>query len=90
MQAVLGSLAACDVDPVAMHASLPGMEITRLWVEASGRFHVARFLGLDSQQPPGYQHVGYAVHLRVREGHPGSRSRGSGICARPAHRSVTR
>src|SRR5206468_493409 len=24
MQAVLGSLAACDVDPVAMHASLPG------------------------------------------------------------------
>jgi hypothetical protein len=30
------------------------------------------------------------VHLRVREGHPGSRSRGSGICARPAHRSVTR
>ena len=43
------------------------MEITELWVEASGRFHVARYLGLDSQQPPGYQHVGYAVHLRVRE-----------------------
>ncbi len=67
MQAVLGSLAACDVDLVAMHASLLGMEITELWVEASGRFHVARYLGLDSQQPPGYQHVDYAVHLRVRE-----------------------
>lgn len=67
MQAVLGSLAACDVDLVAMHASLPGVEITGLWAEASGRFHVARYLGLDSQQPPGYQHAGYAVHLRVRE-----------------------
>ena len=90
MQAVLGSLAACDVDLVAMHASLPGVEITGLWAEASGRFHVARYLGLDSQQPPGYQHAGCAVHLGVREGHPRSRSRGSGICARPAHRSVTR
>ena len=67
MRAVLGSLAACDVDPVAMHASLPGVEITGLWAEASGRFYVARYLGLDSQQPPGYQHVDYAVHLRVRE-----------------------
>ncbi len=43
------------------------MEITGLWAEASGRFHVARYLGLDSQQPPGYQHVDYAVHLGVWE-----------------------
>jgi len=67
MQAVLGSLAACDVDLVAMHASLLGIEITGLWVEATGRFHVARYLGLNSQQPPGYQHIDYTVHLRVSE-----------------------
>jgi uncharacterized OsmC-like protein len=67
MQALLGSLAACDVDLVATHATLLGIEITELWVEASGRFHVARYLGLDSEQPPGYQHIDYAVHLRVRE-----------------------
>jgi uncharacterized OsmC-like protein len=66
MQALLGPLAACDVDLVAMHASLPGIEITELWVEASGRLHVARYLGLDSEQPPGYQHIEYAVQLRVR------------------------
>ncbi|HUY52928.1 MAG TPA: OsmC family protein [Streptosporangiaceae bacterium] len=67
MQALLGSLAACDVDVVATHASLLGIEITELWVEASGRFHVARYLGLDSEQPPGYQHIDYTVHLRVRQ-----------------------
>ena|SRR5438552_1852172 len=52
MQALLGSLAACDVDLVAMHASLLGIEITELWVEAGGHFQVARYLGLDSEQPP--------------------------------------
>ena len=67
MQAILGSLAACDVDLVAMHASLMGIEISALWVEASGQFHVARYLGLDSEQPPGYQHIDYTVHLRVRK-----------------------
>ena len=67
MQAVLGSFAACDVDLVAMHASLLGIEIAELWVEASGRFHVARYLGLDSPQSPGYQQVDFTVHLQVRE-----------------------
>jgi hypothetical protein len=38
MQALLGSLAACDVDLVAMHASLLDIEITELWVEAGGHF----------------------------------------------------
>jgi hypothetical protein len=71
MQAVLGSFAACDVDLVAMHAALLGIEIAELWVEASGRFHVARYLGLDSPQSPGYQQVDYAVHLEVREASEG-------------------
>jgi hypothetical protein len=89
MQAVLGSLAACDVDLVAMHASLLGMEITELWVEARGRFHIARYLGLDSQQPPATSTS--TTRCTFGSGrHPRSRSRGSGICARPAQRSVTR
>jgi uncharacterized OsmC-like protein len=67
MQALLGTLAACDVDLVAMHAALLGIEIIELWVEASGHFHVARYLGLESNQPPGYQDITYTVHLRVRE-----------------------
>lgn len=67
MQAVLGAFAACDVDLVAMHAALLGIEVVELWIEASGPFHVARYLGLDSEQSPGYQHIDYTVHLRVRE-----------------------
>lgn len=66
MQAVLGAFAACDVDLVAMHAALLGIEVVDLWIEASGPFHVARYLGLDSEQSPGYQHIDYTVHLRVR------------------------
>ena len=67
MQALLGVFAACDVDLVAMHAALLGVEVLELWIEASGPFHVARYLGLDSDQGPGYQHIDYTVHLRVRE-----------------------
>ena len=66
MQAVLGAFAACDVDLVAMHAALLGIEVEELWIEASGPFHVARYLGLESAQPPGYQRIDYTVHLRVR------------------------
>jgi uncharacterized OsmC-like protein len=66
MQAVLGAFAACDVDLVAMHAALLSVEIEELWIEASGPFHVARYLGLESEQPPGYQRIDYTVHLRVR------------------------
>jgi uncharacterized OsmC-like protein len=66
MQALLGAFAACDVDLVAMHASLLGIEIIDLWIEASGRFHVARYLGLDSQHRPGYRDIDYTVHLHVK------------------------
>jgi len=67
IQALLGVFAAGDVDLVAMHAALLGVEVHELWIEASGPFHVARYLGLDSDQGPGYQHIDSTVHLRVRE-----------------------
>src|SRR5215468_5038066 len=67
MQALLGAFAACDVDLVAMHAALLNVEVVELWIEASGPFHVARYLGLESAQSPGYRHIDYTVHLRVRD-----------------------
>ena len=70
MQALLGTLAACDVDLVSMHAAMLGIEVVELWIEASGRFHVARYLGLDSERSPGYQNIDYTVHLRVRDASP--------------------
>src|SRR6185503_289167 len=52
MQALLGAFAACDVDLVAMHAALLGVHVEELWIEASGPFHVAPYLGLDSPVSP--------------------------------------
>ena len=56
------------------------IEITELWVEATGRFHVARYLGLDSQQPPGYRHIDYTVHLRVHKASEGQIARLRQLC----------
>lgn len=80
MRALLGTLAACDVDLIAMHASLMGIEIAELRVEVGGYFHVARFLGLDSEQPPGYQHIDYTVHLHVRNANEAQIARLRRLC----------
>ncbi|HET7676638.1 MAG TPA: OsmC family protein [Candidatus Limnocylindrales bacterium] len=70
MRVVLMALAACDVDVVATRASLLGIEIESLRVEATGHFNVQRYLGLDAEEGPGYQSVAYTVHVRTRGGRP--------------------
>ena len=66
MKLLLMSLAACDVDLIANRASLLGIEIESLTVEASGHFNVQRYLGVDAEQGPGYQWVAYRVRLRTK------------------------
>ena len=65
MRMLLGCLAACDVDLIAMHASILGIPIEDLVVEAQGRFNVRRYLGLEGDVGPGYQEVRYVVHIRA-------------------------
>lgn len=65
MQMLLGTLAACDVDLVAMHASLLGLKIERLSVEAKGHFNVQSYLGLVGTPGSGYGAISYAVRLSV-------------------------
>ncbi len=65
MLALLGTLAACDVDLVAMHAALMGVEIETLGVEATGSFNVARYLGFEAPEGPGYQRIDYRVRLHA-------------------------
>jgi len=65
MRMTLASLAACDVDLVAMHAAILGIEIEELSVEAQGFFNVQRYLGLDAPHGPGYQRVRYVVRLKA-------------------------
>ncbi len=60
-QAILGALAACDVEVVATHAALIGVEIDDLRVEARGRFNVASLLGVESPTDAAFESISYKV-----------------------------
>jgi len=77
----LASLAACDVEVVATHASLLGIEIEDLEVEAKGHFSIQRLLGLDGPAP-GYDRISYTVRLRGKGATPEKVARLRGICER--------
>ncbi|MET3350486.1 UNVERIFIED_ORG: putative OsmC-like protein [Arthrobacter sp. UYEF1] len=62
MQAVLAALAACDVDLVALHAALLGLEVKDLRVEATGHFNVQAYLGLEAPGS-GYTGISYRIIL---------------------------
>jgi uncharacterized OsmC-like protein len=66
MKMLLASLAACVVDLLASRASLLGVEIESLTVEATGHFNVLRYLGLDAVDGPGYDRIAYTVRLKTR------------------------
>ena len=70
MQMVLASFAACDVDLVAMHATMLGLEIKSLSVEASGHFNVQSYIGLDGTPGPGYDQIAYKVRLDAPDATP--------------------
>ena len=63
MQFVLAALAACDVDLVAMHATMIGLEVNSLRVEASGHFNVQSLMGLEGKPGSGYDQISYNVIL---------------------------
>lgn len=65
MQAILGALAACDVEVVATHAALIGLEIDELRTEARGHFNVASLLGVDSPTDAAYESISYTVVIHA-------------------------
>ncbi len=70
MQFVLASLAACDVDLVAMHATMIGLELNSLRVEASGHFNVQSYIGLEDKPGAGYDQISYKVILDAPDATP--------------------
>lgn len=66
MKLLLASLVACDVDLVVTRATLLGVEIDSLVVEATGHFNVGRHLGLDTVDGPGYDRIAYRVRVRAK------------------------
>lgn len=65
MQMFLATLAACDVDLIAMHASFIGLKIESLSVEATGHFNVRSYLGLDDAPGSGYDDISYTVRISI-------------------------
>lgn len=65
MQLLIATLAACDIEVIVTRAALLGLRIDSLSVEASGHFNVARLLGIDAPERPGYQRIGYKVRLKA-------------------------
>ena len=70
MQMFLATLAACDVDLIAMHASFLGLKIESLSVEATGHFNVRSYLGLDGAPGSGYDGISYTVRISVPDATP--------------------
>ena len=68
MGVVLRALAACDVEVVVTRATLLGIEIEDLSIDATGFFNVARYLGLEAPSGAGYQRVSYTVRLKTKSG----------------------
>lgn len=65
MVLLLASLAACDVEVVATTATLLGLELEHLEVEAKGHFNVQRLLGIEEGPDPGYDRIGYTIRVRA-------------------------
>lgn len=70
MEALLAALAACEVDVVATNASLLGLDVERLTVEATGSFDVRSYLGFDDAPSPGFEAVSYVVHATIADATP--------------------
>ena len=65
MQALLGSLAACDVELVALHAALLGIRLESLTIEARGHFNIQSYFGIEGAPGSGYDQISYTVRIRA-------------------------
>jgi len=70
MQMLLATLAACDVDLMAIHASFLGLRIESLSVEAAGHFNVQSYLGLEGAPASAYDAISYIVRVSVPSATP--------------------
>ena len=70
MQMLLATLAACDVDLMAIHASFLGLKIESLSVEAAGHFNVQSYLGLEGAPASAYDAISYIVRVSVPSATP--------------------
>lgn len=82
MQLLLASLAACDVEVVTTHATLLGIPIRSLQIEARGHFTVQRLFGISPAPAPGYDDIFYTVRLDAPAATPEQRAILKEMCER--------
>ncbi len=66
MSVALASFLACELDVIVTHATLRGIELEKLTVEGTGRFNLARYMGVAGEPGPGYESVDYTVRIRAK------------------------
>ena len=64
MQTLLTSLAACDIDLVATHAALLGVNVAALWIETAGHFNSRAYYGIEGASGAGYNDIAYTIQLK--------------------------
>ena len=70
MQMLLATLAACDVDLMATHASFLSLKVESLSVEAAGHFNVQSYLGLEGAPPSAYDEISYTIRVSIPSATP--------------------
>ena len=70
MQMLLATLAACDVDLMAIHASFLGLKIESLSVEAAGDFNAQSYMGLEGGPTSAYETISYIVRVSIPSATP--------------------
>lgn len=65
MHMLLASFVACDIDVISMHASIIGLKIEKLEIEAKGHFNVQSYIGAAEKPGSGYDHIHYTVRLKA-------------------------
>jgi len=66
MGMLLRALAACDIEVIVTRATLMGIEIQDLSIEAKGFFNVAPYLGVETPEGAGYQLASMEVQMRTK------------------------
>lgn len=65
MKALLATLAGCDIEVIALTATLLGIKLDELTIEARGHFNVERLYGIETGPPPGYDRISYTIRLKA-------------------------
>ena len=64
VSALLGSLGACDIDVILMHAALQGLVVEEVRMEISGKFNTAGFYGA-ADEGSGYEEIESKVYIKA-------------------------